>query len=192
MPHDGRVHVRPTNLSVPAYFALEAAETVHRHEYWDGQIWAMTGSQPEHADLVRILVRWLDDARHGGPCRVYSENVRTRLSPTRYVYPDVVLACPPDFDRTTNPPSLLNPKVVVEVLSDSTAAFDRGDKLAAYVAVDSVSDVLLIDGSGLAVVHHRRQDAGWLVRTLVSNDPVALEDPSLTFRVQDLFDAARR
>jgi Uma2 family endonuclease len=113
---------------------------------------------------VRAVVRQLDDQLAGGPCRAYSESIRTRVSATRYVYPDLVVACPPDFERAHKPPTLLNPKVVVEVLSESTASFDRGDKLAAYQAVGTITDVLLLASDGFSVAHYTRAQDGWLMR----------------------------
>ncbi len=184
------MHVRSPCLTVPAYFAMEAVETEHRHEYWDGQIWAMTGTTVEHADLVRVLLRRLDDARRGGPCRVYAESIRTRVGDTRYVYPDVVVACPPQLDLTVQPPILQNPKIVVEVLSASTESFDRGEKLAAYLRMASVTDVLLVCSRTRSVHHHERHTGGWFVRLLGPGDRLELRDPALALDIDALYDAA--
>ncbi len=74
---------RSMELSLPAYLALEAADAERRHEYWEGECWAMSGTTPEHNDLVRALVRRLDDGLRGGPCRAYSESIRTRVGASK-------------------------------------------------------------------------------------------------------------
>ncbi|MCA9548996.1 MAG: Uma2 family endonuclease [Myxococcales bacterium] len=183
------MHVRPL-VTVEAYLALEAVETVHRHEFWDGDLWAMTGTTPEHNDLVRAVVRQLDDQLAGGPCHAYSESIRTRVSATRYLYPDIVVACPPDFERAHKPPTLLNAKVVVEVLSESTASFDRGDKLAAYQAVDTVTDVLLLASDGFDAAHYTRAEGGWLMRACPRDVKLSLAGVSAVLDLDAAYRAA--
>jgi len=173
-------------LTVPAYFALEAAEQEHRHEYWDGDIWAMTGTSPEHNDLSRQL----DDQLAGKPCHAYMESIRTRISATKYVYPDVVAACPPDFDRGQSPPILTNPKLIIEVLSESTASFDRGDKLAAYQAVETITDILLVSSLTFDTVHYTRTEGGWLMRRCAREAAVMLDGLDATLNLDAAYRAA--
>lgn len=169
-------------MSLRGYLAMEAAETEHRHEYWDGDCWAMTGTTPAHNTLLFVLRSALHPQLSGGQCLAFQENIRTRVSETRYVYPDLVIACPPEFDQGTQPPTLLNPKVVVEILSPSTADFDRGAKLRAYYGLDTVAEVVLVEPDVPEIQHHRRQaDGSWLVRTL--GPGATLELPSVGARL---------
>jgi len=183
------VHVRPI-LTLDAYFALEEAETVHRHEYWDGDIWAMTGTSPEHYELVLSLVTQLRAALGDGPCRAYSESIRTRVSKSKYTYPDVVAAWPPDFDRSRKPPILTNPKILVEVLSESTASFDRGDKLTAYRAIPTVTDIVLVSSIDVDVVHYVGHADGWHIRPVLREERLALEGISATLDLDAAYRAA--
>ncbi len=99
-----------------------------------------------------------------------------------------MVGCPPDFDRSQSPPTLTNPKLIVEVLSESTSTFDRGDKLEAYRRLASVEEILLADSRERAVTHHRRQaDGSWLVRSLWPGDRVTLQSVDLTLELDALY-----
>lgn len=173
---------------MPAYLAMEAAETELRHEFWDGEVWAMTGTTLAHNDLVLAFVVQLRTKLRDGPCRAFAESIRTRLSPTKYVYPDVVVACPPEVDERIVPPTLTNPKVLIEVLWDSTASFDRGDKLTAYRQLSSVEDVVLADPVRLDLTHyHRVPDGTWIVRTLTRQDHLHLTGIHVELVLEELF-----
>ena len=132
---------------VEAYLALEAASTPGhaRHEFWDGRIRAMGGASMRHNQLVLGIGSELRTKLSNGPCRALVSDMRVRLSAHRYVYPDVVVACPPEVDAQQRPETLTNPRVVFEVLSPSTAAVDRGDKLEAYRAIESLTDYVIVD-----------------------------------------------
>ena len=176
------------DISRTAYLAMEAAETERRHEYWEGQVWAMTGTTPEHNDLVSAFATELRARLRAGPCRTYSESVRTRIAERKYVYPDVVVACPPRFDRAESSPSLLNPQVVVEVLSPSIADYDRGDKLRAYYEVPEIQEIVLADPTTVDVVHHRRStDGSWAVRIHGPGSIVHLDSLDVRLEVDALY-----
>ena len=180
--------MRSLRVSMPAYFAMEAAETELRHEFWEGEVWAMTGTPLAHNDLVLAFVGQLRTKLRGGPCRAFAESIRTRISPTKYVYPDVVVACPPEVDESVLPPTLTNPRVLIEVLSDSTASFDRGDKLTAYREVASVQEVVLADPVSLNLtLYHRVPDGTWIVRTLARQDSLHLASINVELGLEELF-----
>jgi len=115
------------DVPVSTYLALETsgADAPARHEYWDGQVRAMTGASLAHNRANIALGSLLWHRLRGGPCEAFANDMRVRLSPTRYVYPDIVVACPPEVDATHRPESLLNPKVIFEVLSPSSCRWSR-------------------------------------------------------------------
>lgn len=181
--------MRSLHVSMPAYLAMEAAETELRHEFWEGEVWAMTGTTLAHNDLVLALVGQLRTKLRDGPCRAFAESIRTRISSTKYVYPDVVVvACPPAVDESVLPPTLTNPRVLIEVLSDSTASFDRGDKLTAYRKVSSVEEVVLADPESLDLTHYQRvPDGAWIVRALTRQDNLHLASIDVELNLEELF-----
>ena len=117
-------------LTPEQYLEAERAAEF-RHEYYNGQIYAMSGGSYQHAQIVAGLIQELGNALKKRPCSVASNDLRLRVSPDGlYTYPDAVVICgEPKFvdDRQD---TLLNPTLIVEVLSPSTEAYDRGPKAA--------------------------------------------------------------
>lgn len=187
---EGMVVAQPIVLSEAGYLALEAAELETRHELWDGELRVVAGTSLEHNDLVFEVRRVLADRVRGGPCRVFSESVRARLGDLRYVYPDVVVACPPEVREAPRPVTLLNPRLVLEVLSGSTADFDRGRKLRGYQKLASVEQVVLLDSEHRYAEHHVREPEGiWRFRDQTSG-VIDLGPPFGALELDPLFDAA--
>lgn len=152
------------HLSPEEYLAFERrAET--KHEYVGGELFAMTGASLGHNLIVSHLVAELDVQFRGRPCRVFANDLRVAVSPDGpFYYPDVVALCAEprllDDERDT----LLNPEVVVEVLSPSTEAFVRGLKFSHYRAVPSLREVLFVAQDAIRVEHFVRQaDEQWLL-----------------------------
>lgn len=148
-------------MTFAQYLAHEEASNV-KHEYLDGEIYAMAGGTPEHAALAAAATVAIGAALGAGPCTVYSSDLRVRVQATGLAtYPDVTVICgapaPDPESRTT----VINPTLVVEVLSDSTEEYDRGDKLAGYRTVPSLREVLLVSHRERRLDLWRRTDAGW-------------------------------
>lgn len=146
------------------YLALERADTT-KNEYFDGQIYAMAGASRRHNLITGNLVRELGNELRGKPCEVYPSDMRVQISATGlYTYPDVVVVCvEPEFEDAELD-TLLNPTVLVEVLSKSTADYDRGKKFEQYRALPSVREVLFVAQDSTHLVHYRRQsDDTWIL-----------------------------
>ena len=143
-------------MSVEEYLAFERAAEI-KHEYDDGEIIAFAGASRKHNLVGGNTFRHLGNQLEGKPCEIYVTEMRVRVAPTKYVYPDVVVVCgEPEFaDEEFD--ILLNPTVVVEVLSPSTESRDRGDKLQYYSALESVKDYLLIAQDRIRVDHYIKQ-----------------------------------
>lgn len=174
------MHAPRVEASVEGYLALEAVDRDTRHEYWDGVLRAMGGASARHNLVAGGFYAELRSALSGGPCRVFMSDMRTRLSETKYVYPDVVVACPPKHDATMQPETLLNPRFVIEVLSPSTEEYDRGVKFTGYRAVEGLTDYVMAAQDEPRVDHYTRQEDGsWILRTLGPGDPLHLGDFTL-------------
>ena len=143
-------------MSVEEYLAFErAADT--KHEYDDGEIIAIAGASRKHNLVGGNTFRHLAKQLEGKPCEIYITEMRVRVAPTKYVYPDVVVVCGEPQFADEEFDILLNPTVVIEVLSPSTESRDRGDKLQYYGALESVRDYLLIDQDRIRIDHYVKQ-----------------------------------
>lgn len=137
-----------------------------RHEFVNGEVLAMAGGSEAHALATANVIVALAAALRGGPCRVYSNDLRVRVDETGlYAYPDVTVVCGRAELAPTNPPTLLNPRVVVEVLSDSTEAHDRGAKAAHFRRRASIEALVFVSTTEMRVeVYTRGEDGAWTLR----------------------------
>lgn len=151
-------------LAIDEYLAFErAAET--RHEYHAGEVVAFAGATREHNLITATASRLLGNQLDGKPCEVYVADMRVRATPAAYVYPDVVVVCGEPRFADDEFDILLNPTVLVEVLSPSTEARDRDEKLQYYSSLESVRDYLMIASDKVRVDHYVRQsDNEWKLR----------------------------
>ncbi len=136
------------------YVALEAATGI-KHEYDHGVVTAMAGGTPEHARLAMRLGATLENLVNGKPCKPFSSDLKIKAG-GKIHYPDVSVLCPPvkrDFDL---PDAVTNPRVVFEVLSDSTEAYDRGEKFAFYRENLELIDYVLISPTRVYAEHYTR------------------------------------
>jgi Uma2 family endonuclease len=126
------------------YVALEAASNV-KHEYLDGQIDAMAGGTPERAALQLAVPNLLFPQLRAGRCRAYGSDLRVRVLATGLAtYPDLTIVCGPREIDPEDENSVTNPTLLVEVLSESTAAYDRGEKFAHYKRIPSLRQYVLV------------------------------------------------
>lgn len=149
--------------TVAEYLAMEEQAT-DRHEFWDGEILAMSGGTRRHGTVSTNLVGALCQLLRGKPCRPFDANMRIRTAAGRYVYPDAQIVCgKPLFDpEDKNETSITNPTVVFEVLSPSTEVYDRVRKFDAYMLVQSLKEYVLIDPrESLAQTYNRQDDGSW-------------------------------
>ncbi len=147
-------------LTYAEYVAAEARSAV-RHEFLDGCVYAMAGGTPEHAALAAALAGELRAALRSKPCRVFSSDLRVRVQATGLTtYPDLSVACGKLETAPDDPHALINPVVLVEVLSESTEAYDRGAKAAHYRRINSLAEYVLVSQSEPLIEVHRRNERG--------------------------------
>ena len=141
-----------------------------RSEYYNGHIYAMSGGSYQHAQIIGGLVRELGNALKKRPCSVVPSDLRLRVSPDGlYAYPDVVVICGDPKFADDRKDTLLNPTLIVEVLSPSTEAYDRGFKSAQYRTLASLEEYVLVSQAEPRVEVFRRQPGGhWLLSEAVS------------------------
>lgn len=145
-------------LSADDYLQLEAQSNT-KHEYIDGEAYAMAGASDQHVTIAGNLFALLRNHLRGSGCRVYIADMRVRITArNRFYYPDVMVTCNPQ-DRDTSTYKQF-PKLIVEVLSDSTEAFDRGDKFIDYQTLDSLEEYVLINTRHQRVECFHRNAAG--------------------------------
>lgn len=172
------------------YLAVEEMSAV-RHEYLDGEIFAMAGGTPEHAALAAAALVLLGERLRGGPCRPYSSDLRIRVSATGLAtYPDAAVICGEPARDAASPTHVTNPNVVVEVLSPSTADYDRGEKREHYQQLASLCEYVLISQDRREIEVFVRTDSGWTHRVHRADDEVELPSISVKFTVAELYDAA--
>lgn len=162
--------------TIDEYLVMERQAT-DRHEFHEGEILAMSGGSIEQSVITANLIGELRNALKGKPCRVADSNLRVRIGrQSRYVYPDALVFCgPPQFDEQDDQlHTLLNPRVIVEVLSPSTEAYDRGEKFGYYSQVESLEEYLMISQSKPRFESWLRQpDGAWSVATHTALDAIA-------------------
>jgi Uma2 family endonuclease len=156
---------RQVHYTYAEYLALEA-ESSTRHEFLDGEIYAMAGGTPDHAALAGAVIGILRGGLPPG-CRVFTSDLRIRIAATGLsTYPDCAVVCGPTARATDDPLAVVNPVFFVEVTSPSTEDYDRGEKLRQYQHLPSLREVMIVSHREVRVtVIRRRDDDTW-----VSND----------------------
>jgi Uma2 family endonuclease len=152
-------------LSVEEYLALER-RSEGKHEYLDGEVVAMTGASDRHNRIVWNLAGILYSQLRGRPCQAYVGDMRLQVAATGlYTYPDLLVVCAKPQFADAERYTLLNPTSIIEVLSPSTEAYDRGKKFAHYRTIESLAEVVFVSQEEVAVERYSRQpDGSWLLR----------------------------
>ena len=174
------------------YLDIELSTGV-KHEFIDGHVLAMAGSTPEHADLTLSIGSLLRAALRGSACHAYSSDLKIGISEDGlYTYADAAVVCGPLQRSRRDNNAVLNAVVLVEVLSDTTEAYDRGEKFQQYQQIPSFREYVLVSQHGIAIDHLRRDDDGaWTIRTLRSEDSLTLDSIGVTLRVADIYDGVQ-
>jgi Uma2 family endonuclease len=161
-----------------------------KHEFVKGQVFAMAGSTPEHAALTASIGILLGMQLRGKPCRVYSPDLRVRIQAADVgTYPDVSVICG-DIERSTEDEnSAVNPSLIVEVLSESTEAYDRGDKFAYYRMLPSLKTYMLVSQRKVAIERHvRNTDGSWTMTAFGAGERIALESIGCELSVDEAYE----
>lgn len=159
-----------------------------KHEYIDGAVYAMTGGTRAHARIAANAIVLLDAAMGDGPCIAYPSDLATRVSASRYTYADVVVTCSESDQATRTEIEVFEPRVIFEVLSDSTKRKDRGRKWDDYRRCPSLQEYVLVGTEYQRVAVYRREDDGWgLFHIHGPGDDVELVSINVRFPVSALY-----
>ncbi len=161
----------PKRYFTPEEYLLLEERSPYKSQYVAGEIFpmgedvtskpsAMGGAHPEHVRVMINITISLGGQFRGRDCQVFAADMRVAVEPGEmYTYPDVIALCgEPKYEPVRNPPSLLNPQIIVEVLSPSTEAYDRGEKFIHYQRLASLTDYLLVAVDSMRVDHYVRQE----------------------------------
>jgi len=168
------------------YLEVEARSDV-RHEYLDGEIYAMAGGTPEHAILAGRVGALLS-AQLERECRLASSDMKVAIVATGLTtYPDLSIVCGPLERDPRDPNAVTNPLLLVEITSPSTQDYDRGDKLEHYRRIASLQVVLIVSHAEPRVTVVRRDGEAWSTTEHRAGDVVALEHPSVSLSVSEIY-----
>jgi Uma2 family endonuclease len=168
------------------YLDVEAHSDV-RHEYLDGEIFAMAGGSPEHGFLASRLAQMIGNQLER-PCRVGSSDVKITTATGLTTYPDLSVICGPLHRDPRDAQAVTNPILVVEVTSPSTEAYDRGDKLEHYRSISSVRTVLIVAHGERRITMVQRDGDAWTSTEHRTGDAVAVRMPRVSISVDALYD----
>jgi Uma2 family endonuclease len=156
---------RITRYTPSQYLAAERDAKL-RHEYFNGYITAMAGGTPEHNQIAGNIFRKLGNQLEDRECTAYISDMRLFISSTElYTYPDVMAVCGKAlFQKIEGVATLLNPTLIVEVLSPTTESYDRGAKFAHYRRLPSLQEYVLVSQDKVLVEHYTRRGDDWVLR----------------------------
>ncbi|MGC9504748.1 Uma2 family endonuclease [Baaleninema sp.] len=176
----------PLYITPEDYLAAEEISPI-RHEYRDGEVFAMTGGTLNHSAIVLNLATTLKIHLRGSGCRPFSEGTKTRVeSSNAYYYPDVVVSCD-DRDRPSKEQYIEYPRLIIEVLSPSTARFDRTEKFADYRTIPSLEEYVLVSTDRQQVEVFQKVDRGnWAIAP--TTDPIQLASVNCAISIADIYE----
>jgi Uma2 family endonuclease len=174
-------------LTPEEYFVWEEKQLL-RHEYLNGEIYAMSGRTQNHGRIASNIIFIVKGHLRGGGCQVGNSDCRVNILETKdYVYPDVSVTCE-DSDRTATQ-AIQYPCLIVEVLSPSTANYDRGDKFRLYRRNPRLQDYVLVDAEKIAIDLYRKNDRGnWEIFNYQSGDNIELRSINLSFPIESVYE----
>lgn len=177
-------------ISAEDYLAIER-ESKEKHEYFEGQIYAMAGASNEHNDITYNINRIVAPFLHGKGCKLYGSDFRVHIpANTLYTYPDFTIVCGKAETTDIYTDNLTNPTVIIEILSASTKDYDRGSKFMLYRSINSLKEYILIDSTRISVeLYSKQEDGKWLLsefKQLTESFIIATID--VTLQLKDVYE----
>ena len=181
------VNEKSSYFSPEAYLEAEKYSQI-KHEYIQGQIYAMAGASDAHVTITVNLLAMLRNHVRGSGCRVYANDMKARIESLNiFYYPDILVTCDErdkSFDYFKRYPCL-----IVEVLSDTTEAFDRGDKFTDYSALESIKEYVIISQKRMRIECFRRNSEGqWVLYRYNEGEEVLLGSIGFRCAISDLYE----
>jgi Uma2 family endonuclease len=169
------------------YLAWEEQQEF-RHEYVDGEVYAMSGGTVNHGEIAANVINILSNHLRGSGCRVLTSDVKVQtVEPNSYLYPDVSVTCDDRDRRATK--FISYPCLIVEVLSPTTEAYDRGDKFALYRRSTTLQDYVLVSTNAMRVDLYQRNERGrWEILSYDAGDVIELPSVNLSVPVAQIYE----
>ncbi len=150
---------KPLRMSEAEYLEFERISEI-KHEFLDGEIFAMSGASRPHNLICVNLIRMISTQFRGGDCEVYPSDMRVKISAGKYTYPDVSVVCGDATFIDDDLETLTNPSIIIEVLSPSTEGYDRGKKFQHYRKMPSLQEYILVAQDHIHLEHYKLQADG--------------------------------
>ena len=173
-------------LTPEDYFAWEEKQ-LEKHEYIDGQVYAMSGGSVNHSRIAVRLTTLFSNHLENSSCETGNSDLRVNIAGTKnYTHPDVSVTCD-DRDKTTTQ-YITYPCLIVEVLSPSTEAYDRGGKFRMYRNNPVLQDYLLVSSTSIEMdLYHKKDTGEWLIINYKEDDTIELKSINLSFAIEQVY-----
>jgi Uma2 family endonuclease len=176
------------HFSEEEYLELER-NAPRKSEYYKGEIFALSWAKRNHNLIVTNLCREISSALGDKPCEVYPSDMRVQNKVDQfYTYPDVTIVCgKPEFLNDTED-VLLNPQILIEVLSDSTEKYDRGAKFALYRNIPSVQEYILVSTNEMKLESFQRNGSDWIFRESIQGEVFRLQSLDVVLNMEEVYE----
>jgi len=173
-------------LTPKEYFAWEEKQ-LNKHEYIEGEVYAMSGGSRNHSLITVRFSTLFSNHLAGSTCEVGNSDLRVKIVRTsNYIYPDVSVTCD-DRDKTTTQ-YITYPSLIVEVLSPSTEAYDRGGKFRLYANNPVLQDYLLVSSTSIEIdLYHKNDNGEWVITNYKDGDVIELKSINLSFAIAQIY-----
>lgn len=172
-------------VDVEDYLLVDTTSKTAKYEYLDGTLYMLAGESNNHSIIAANLTAILNYALRKKSCIVYSSDVRVKLSESRYVHPDVTISYDERDSQAVN--HIQYPRTVIEVLSPSTEAKDKGEKLFAYLECPSLEEYILVDSKKKFVEVYHKDKNRWTSAISQSDDVILLQSIDLEISIEDIY-----
>jgi Uma2 family endonuclease len=173
-------------LTPQEYFAWEEKQ-LHKHEYIEGEVYAMSGGSVNHGRIAIRFTSMFESHLEGSSCIIGNSDIKIKIAKAeKYTYPDVSVTCD-DRDKTTTQ-YITYPSLIVEVLSPSTEAYDRGGKFRLYRNNPVLIDYLLVSSTSIEIdLYHKKDNGEWIIINYKEGDMIELKSINLTFAIAQIY-----
>jgi Uma2 family endonuclease len=178
--------------TIEEYLEMENASE-EKHEYYQGEIFAMSGAKTQHNIITGNLYANLWNKLRGKPCKPFGSDQRVHAEQNTFIaYPDISVICGPVITLNNDQYNVLNPTVIMEVLSPSTSNYDRGLKFTLYQAIPALKEYVLIDSVSVSVeVHSLNQQCNWELKKYNSMaDTLSLSSLSVSLSLSEIYEGS--